>query len=423
MNVLLIGSGGREHAIAWKIIQSRSLTQLFIAPGNAGTGNIGINIELTPYNFESIGKFVMTNKIDMVVVGPEEPLVKGIHDFFNEHQLLRDIPVIGPMKAGAMLEGSKEFAKQFMSRYKIPTAQYVSVQLENIEVGINFLKSQQPPYVLKADGLAAGKGVIVTDKLDEAINELNLMLKGKFGKASHTVIIEQYLKGIELSVFILTDSESYKLLPEAKDYKRIGEGDTGPNTGGMGAVSPVPFVDKKFMDKVKKRIIIPTIEGLKKDGVDYKGFIFFGLMNVNGDPYMIEYNVRLGDPESEVVIPRIKTDILELFQAVANRTLKETTFEIIPDTVTTVMLVSGGYPGSYKKGYEIYNLEKVSGSLIFHAGTGYNYGKIVTNGGRVIAVSSFGKNIREAIDKSFINASVIEFQDKYFRKDIGLDLQ
>jgi phosphoribosylamine---glycine ligase len=423
MRILLIGSGGREHALAWKIIKSKNLNQLFIAPGNAGTAQIAINIELTPFNFESIAKFVLTNKIDMVVVGPEDPLVNGIHDFFHTNERLRHVPVIGPEKAGAMLEGSKDFAKEFMFRHNIPTARYLSVTNDKLNEGKAFLKTLKPPYVLKADGLAAGKGVLILDSLAEAEKELEAMLQGKFGKASSTVVIEEYLKGIEMSAFAVTDGESYLVLPEAKDYKRIGEGDTGPNTGGMGAVSPVPFADKKFLDKVEKRIIKPTIDGLKKDKIPYKGFLFFGLMNVSGDPFIIEYNVRLGDPESEVIIPRIKTDIIEIFEAIANQTLKNKTIEFDDRIATTVMLVSGGYPDAYAKGYEINHLEKVSGSVVFHAGTTMNNGKIVTNGGRVLALTSMGNSIKDALKNSFANAEVIEFTDKYYRKDIGFDLQ
>jgi phosphoribosylamine--glycine ligase len=423
MNVLLIGSGGREHALAWKLIQSKNLEQLFIAPGNAGTADIGINIELTPFNFESIGKFVLTNKVDIVIVGPEDPLVNGIHDYFLDNECLKNVPVIGPCKAGAMLEGSKEFAKQFMVKHNIPTAGYISVNDNNFHDGVEFMKSVKPPYVLKADGLAAGKGVVILDNLDAAVDELRDMLQGKFGKASKTVVIEQFLKGIELSVFVLTDGDSYIILPEAKDYKRIGEGDTGLNTGGMGAISPVSFATKEFMQKVEDRIIKPTINGLKKDNIPYKGFIFFGLISVEGEPYVIEYNVRMGDPETEAVIPRIKSDILELFEAVANNTLNQMKIEISPDYVTTVMLVSGGYPGDYKKDYEIKNIDKVTQSIVFHAGTTYKDGKVATNGGRVIAVSSTGKTKQEALDKSFASAQLIDFEGKYFRKDIGFDLE
>jgi phosphoribosylamine---glycine ligase len=422
MNVLLIGSGGRESALAWKLIQSENLTQLFIAPGNAGTGNIAVNIELTPFNFDSIGKFVLSNKIDMVVAGPEDPLVNGIVDFFMQNEDLRQVPVIGPMRAAAMLEGSKDFAKQFMFRHGIPTAKYLSVKENELKKGIAFLKTLKPPYVLKADGLAAGKGVLILNDQKEAEAELAAMLKGKFGQASKVVVIEEYLTGIELSAFALTDGDSYIILPEAKDYKRVGEGDSGPNTGGMGAVSPVPFANAEFMKKVESRIIKPTIEGLKKEKLTYKGFVFFGLMNVSGEPYVIEYNVRMGDPEAEVVIPRIKTDILTLFQAVATNTLHEMKLETDPRTACTVMLVSGGYPGEYKKGFEIKNLDKVSKSIIFHAGTVYNYSRAVTNGGRVLAITSFGSNKDEALSLSYANAEIIDFDHKYYRKDIGFDL-
>jgi phosphoribosylamine---glycine ligase len=422
MNVLLLGSGGRENALAWKITQSDKLTQLYVTPGNAGTGNIAINIELLPNNFESIAKFVLTYRIDMVIVGPEEPLVNGIVDFFRKNELLNCIPVIGPEKAGAILEGSKEFAKKFMLRHKIPTAKYLSINEGELDKGKAFLKNMKPPYVLKADGLAAGKGVIILDDLKVAEDELELMLKGKFGPASKTVIIEEYLQGIELSAFVLTDGETYVMLPEAKDYKRVGEDNTGPNTGGMGAVSPVPFANSEFMQKVEERIIKPTINGLKKEGISYKGFVFFGLMNVSGDPYLIEYNVRMGDPEAEVVIPRIKNDILDLFSAVATKTLKKEKIEIEPQTAATVMLVSQGYPGSYTKGHVINNLEKVKDSLVFHAGTVYDYGKTITNGGRVLAVTSYGKNKEDALGKSYLNAGIIDYKNKYFRKDIGFDL-
>jgi phosphoribosylamine---glycine ligase len=422
MNVLLIGSGGRENALAWKIIQSDQLTQLFITPGNAGTGNIAVNIELIPYNFESIGKFVCANRIDMVIVGPEEPLVNGISDYFLENERLKNIPVIGPVKAGAKLEGSKDFAKNFMIRNSIPTAKYLSVNETELHKGIDFLKTLKPPYVLKADGLAAGKGVIILDNLNEAEIELAEMLHGKFGDASKTVVIEEFLKGIELSVFAITDGDSYLILPEAKDYKRIGEGDTGPNTGGMGAVSPVPFATPAFMKKVEERIVKPTFDGLKTENIHYKGFIFFGLINVNGDPFVIEYNVRLGDPETEVVVPRIKGDLLHLFQMVANNTLYNYKLEVDTQTAATVMLVSGGYPGDYKKGQEIYNIGKAKGSMIFHSGTTYKDGLTVTSGGRVMAITSLGKNKEEALAKSYANAEIVDFKNKYYRKDIGFDL-
>lgn len=422
MNILLIGSGGRENALAWKIIQSGQLTQLFIIPGNSGTGNIAVNIELIPFNFESIGKFVISNRIDMVIVGPEEPLVNGIADFFLEHPALACVPVIGPIKAGAMLEGSKQFAKEFMIRHNIPTARYLSITENDLEKGKAFLKGLKAPYVLKADGLAAGKGVLILNNLEEAEKELELMLKGKFGSASKTVVIEEFLSGIELSAFALTDGDSYVMLPEAKDYKRVGEGDTGPNTGGMGAISPVPFATPEFMKKVEERIVKPTIAGLKKDKIDYKGFIFFGLMSVNGDPFVIEYNVRMGDPETEVVFPRIMGDILELFLAVANKSLHDYKLEINPQTAATVVLVSGGYPDSYKKGYVVKNLDKVSDSIIFHAGANHKDGLTITTGGRVLAITSYGNTINEALAKSYKNAEIVDFTDKFYRKDIGFDL-
>lgn len=422
MNILLLGSGGREHAIAWKLKQSPLLGRLFIAPGNAGTSLEGTNVNIAADDFTGIREFVLKNKIDMVVVGPEDPLVKGIADFFRGNADLADIPVIGPSKAGAALEGSKEFAKQFMTRHKIPTAKYLSVTKENIQEGFDLLAQMQPPYVLKADGLAAGKGVIIPDTVEEARRELEEMLSGKFGEASRVVVIEEFLKGIELSAFVITDGADYILLPEAKDYKRVGKGDTGPNTGGMGAVSPVPFADALFMKKVEERIIIPTVEGLKKENIDYRGFIFFGLMNCNGDPYVIEYNVRLGDPETEVIMPRLKADFAEMLAAVAKGELAKMKPEFDNRTVSTVMLVSGGYPGSYKKGMTINNLEKTSGSIIFHAGTRSDVGKIVTNGGRVISVSSYGENITGALEISYRNAEIIDFEGKYFRPDIGFDL-
>ncbi len=422
MNILLLGSGGRENALAWKLIQSPKLTQLFVSPGNAGTGNIAVNIELTPNNFDSIGKFVLTNKIDMVIVGPEEPLVNGISDYFASNNYLKCIPVIGPSKAGAMLEGSKDFAKQFMMRHGIPTAKYLSIKQNELQKGVAFLKSLKPPYVLKADGLAAGKGVIILNNLTEAEHELTEMLAGKFGQASKTVVIEEFLSGIELSVFALTDGESYVVLPEAKDYKRIGEGDTGLNTGGMGAVSPVSFATPEFMKKVDMKIVQPTINGIKHDGIDYKGFVFFGLINVSGEPYVIEYNVRMGDPETEVVIPRLKNDLIELLIAVSNKSLDKIKIEIDEDFAATVMLVSGGYPGEYKKGYEVLNLEKVNGSMVFHAGTTHKDGKTVTSGGRVLSITSLGKNKNDALAQSYANAEIIDFQDKYYRKDIGFDL-
>lgn len=422
MNVLLLGSGGREHALAWKMNQSKHLSKLFIAPGNAGTDPLGYNIDISPNDFEAVKKLALDEKIEMVVVGPEEPLVKGIKDFFLNDPELARIAVIGPSKDGAMLEGSKDFAKAFMKRHKIPTAGYCSVTKDNIQKGIDFLRQMKAPYVLKADGLAAGKGVLILNDLAEAESELRDMLEGKFGDASSTVVIEEFLSGIELSVFVLSDGHSYLLLPEAKDYKRIGEGDTGLNTGGMGAVSPVSFANKDFMTKVENRIIKPTIEGLKKDDILYKGFIFFGLINVGGNPFVIEYNARMGDPETEVVIPRIKNDILALFQATAAGNLKKHVMEIDPQVATTVMLVSGGYPGDYEKGFPISGLDRTKGSIVFHAGTTLDGSTVLTNGGRVLAVSSFGKTKDEALAHSFRNAEQIDFEGKYFRGDIGFDL-
>ncbi|MCX6290774.1 MAG: phosphoribosylamine--glycine ligase [Bacteroidetes bacterium] len=425
MNILLLGSGGREHAFAWKISQSKRCEKLFIAPGNAGTLQCGTNVNLNLLDFVAVRNFVLEKKIDMVIVGPEEPLVKGIHDFFLADEQLRNIPVIGPEKDGAQLEGSKDFSKQFMSRHRIPTARYQTFTAETLQEGFNFLEQLNPPYVLKADGLAAGKGVVIPNTLDDAKNELKEMLTdAKFGAASSKVVIEEFLKGIELSVFVLTDGDSYKILPEAKDYKRIGDQDTGPNTGGMGAVSPVPFAGKEFMQKVEERIIIPTIEGLKKENILYKGFIFIGLMNVNGEPYVIEYNVRMGDPETEAVIPRIESDLVELFEAVSKGTLAEKELVISKQSVVTVMLVSGGYPGDYEKGKVISGLGDVKESFVFHAGTSMDEKEVIkTSGGRVLAVSSFGKNMEEAAALSYRSVSKIAFENMYFRKDISLDLQ
>lgn len=422
MNILLIGSGGREHALAWKISQSPKLNKLFIAPGNAGTALIGINADVSPGNFEEIKQFVLQNNISMVVVGPEDPLVNGLHDYFLEHELLKKIPVIGPVKEGAKLEGSKDFAKIFMEKYNIPTAKYKCFSLENLEEGYTFLDNLHPPYVLKADGLAAGKGVIILTNLTEAKLTLAEMLKGKFGDASKKVVIEEFLDGIELSVFVITDGNNYKILPEAKDYKRIGDNNTGPNTGGMGAVSPVPFADKVFMQKVEDTIIRPTVKALLNEGIHYTGFIFFGLINVKGEPMVIEYNVRLGDPETEAVIPRIKTDLIDIFQAVANKKLNELAIEIDERTVTTVVLVSEGYPDKYEKGKHITGFENINDGLVFHAGTRFQDGEILTNGGRVICLSAFGKDILEAREVSYENAEKIKYQGKNFRKDIGLDL-
>jgi phosphoribosylamine---glycine ligase len=425
MNVLILGSGGREHAYAWKLAQSKKLNKLFIAPGNAGTSSLGMNINIAATDFEGIKKFVLENEINMVVVGPEDPLVKGIHDFFLSDPKLKSIPVSGPQKDGAQLEGSKDFSKRFMFRNNIPTARYETFTKETLANGLKFLETLEPPYVLKADGLAAGKGVVIPSTLEEAKAELSEMLaNSKFGNASAKVVIEEFLKGIELSVFVITDGNSYKILPAAKDYKRIGVGDTGLNTGGMGAVSPVPFADESFIKKVEERVIIPTINGLKKEGITYKGFIFIGLMNVNGDPQVIEYNVRMGDPETEVVLPRIKSDLLDLFEGIANGNLDSKTFEVDPRFATTVMLVAGGYPEEYKKGDVISGLEHTADSIIFHAGTIHNdAGQIVTNGGRIMAITSFGKTMQEAIKKSFLNAEKITYEGKYYRSDISKDLE
>ncbi len=422
MKVLLLGSGGREHAMAWKLKQSPKLTKLIIAPGNAGTAELGTNVDINPNDFEAVKKVALDNQIDMLVVGPEEPLVRGVKDFFLNDPELASIPVIGPGKRGARLEGSKDFAKDFMASYGIPTAKYKTVTPENLEEGLVFLDEMKAPYVLKADGLAAGKGVLIIDDIAEAKAELSSMLDGKFGDASKKVVIEEFLSGIELSVFVLTDGSAYVVLPEAKDYKRIGEGDTGLNTGGMGAVSPVPFADDEFMKKVHKKIIFPTVQGLQAEEIPYKGFIFIGLIKVGDEPYVIEYNVRMGDPETEVVMPRIKSDLLELFEATASKTLKNHTIEIDEQTVTTVMMVAGGYPEAYEKGKEMTGFDQVKDGIAFHAGTKLQEGKVVTNGGRVIALSSLGTNFKEALEKSYKNAEVINFEDKYYRKDIGFDL-
>lgn len=422
MNVLILGSGGREHALAWKLAQSKKVSRIFIGPGNAGTSEAGTNLKIDPENFPEVKEAVITNKINMVIVGPEVPLVAGIHDYFRNDMILKNIPVIGPDKSAARLEGSKDFAKAFLTRHNIPTAAYRSFDKSTMNEARDFLRTMNPPYVIKADGLAAGKGVLILNSIDEADGEVKAILNGKFGPAGNKVVIEQFLKGIELSVFIITDGNSFKLLPEAKDYKRIGEGDTGLNTGGMGAVSPVTFADHSFMEKVKNRIIKPTMKGLSDDGIVYKGFIFFGLINVNGDPFVIEYNARLGDPESEVVIPRIKSDLFDLIEGVANGDLAERTFETDKRFVTTVMLVSKGYPGHYEKGRTIGGLENTNDCVVFHAGTKKTDEKIVTAGGRVIAVSSWGKTMKEALQGSYRNAELISFEGIYYRNDIGFDL-
>jgi phosphoribosylamine---glycine ligase len=421
MNILILGSGGREHAIAWKLAQSNKLSKLLIAPGNAGTADLGQNISLSPMDFESIGNLCNQEDIDMVVAGPEEPLVKGIRDYFESKSFLKKILFVGPDAAGALLEGSKDFAKDFMNRHRIPTARHFTATRNSLGQGLEFLRTLNPPYVLKADGLAAGKGVLILHDLEEAASELKNILNGKFGEAGERVVIEEFLTGIELSVFVITDGKNYLLLPEAKDYKRIGEHDTGPNTGGMGSVSPVPFADEAFMEKVEEQIIKPTIQGLINEGIDYRGFVFFGLMNVGGNPYVIEYNCRMGDPETEAVFPRIKTDLVDILVACVNQTLDSMKLDIDSRTVVSVMLVSGGYPNEYKKGLNI-RLGSPQNCLVFHAGTRRENDQLLTNGGRVMAISCYGHSIDQAKEKCMRTAEIIDFEGKYYRRDIGSDL-
>lgn len=424
MNILILGSGGREHAFAKKLSESTKINNLYVAPGNAGTDAIAKNIAINPTDFTQVKETVLQHDINMVVVGPEAPLVEGVHDFFLADEELKNIPVIGPKKDGALLEGSKDFSKQFMEKHNIPTARYQSFTTDTLAEGKKFLETLDAPYVLKADGLAAGKGVLILNDLEEAKTELEEMLSNqKFGDASSTVVIEEFLKGIELSVFVLTDGKNYKILPSAKDYKRIGEGDTGLNTGGMGAISPVPFATDDFLTKVEELVVKPTIDGLQKDGIDYRGFIFIGLMNDNGNPSVVEYNVRMGDPETEVVLPRIQSDLLDLFEGVATQALGEKSYEVTPQTATTVMLVSGGYPEAYEKGKEITGFNTVDDSIVFHAGTTLKDGKVVTSGGRVMAITSFGDSIEEALEKSYKNIDKIAFDKMNYRKDIGFDLK
>lgn len=423
MNILILGSGGREHALAWHMQDSKNLNNLYIAPGNAGTALVGTNVDISPTDFVALKDFALANSIDMIVVGPEVPLVQGVYDYFKNDEATKHISVIGPSKVGAQLEGSKDFAKDFMNRHNIPTARHKTITPNNLEEGYQFLESLSAPYVLKADGLAAGKGVLIINNIEEAKEMLGEMLGGMFGSAGNRVVIEEFLDGIECSVFVLTDGKSYKILPTAKDYKRIGEGDTGLNTGGMGAISPVAFADDQFMQKVEERIVVPTVSGIQKENIEYKGFIFIGLIKVAGEPKVIEYNVRMGDPETEVVMPRIKSDLVELFEAVSNETLDSKTIEIDSRFATTVMMVSGGYPGDYESGKAIYGLDNVEGSLVFHAGTKLNNNRVETAGGRVLAVTSFGATMDEALSQSYKNIEKIEYQNSYCRKDIGFDLK